>query len=64
MSQKTMGILILVAGLLLAAASVLADSIGVGAMPGVFGWKQIIGVIVGVIGFVVGLYLLRRAGMS
>jgi hypothetical protein len=55
-----MGILTLVVGLALLAASLLADQIGLGAMQGVFGWKQMVGAGVGVALVVVGGAMLAR----
>lgn len=48
MSKKTLGILLIVLGLLLAVVSLTADAIGLGGVSG-FGWKQIVGTLVGVL---------------
>jgi uncharacterized membrane protein len=49
----------LVVGVVLALASILADRIGLGAMPG-FGWKQTLGLLVGLALIVLGLWRRRR----
>lgn len=64
MSRRTMGALALVVGLALLAASLLADQIGLGAMPGVFGWKQMVGAVVGLGLAVVGGAMLARRDAS
>jgi hypothetical protein len=48
MSKKTLGILLIAFGLLLAVVSLTADVIGLGNGSG-FGWEQITGSIVGVL---------------
>lgn len=58
MSRKTLGLILLIVGVIVALLSVLADMVGVGMLPGTFGLGQIIGTIVGVAAFVVGLVLL------
>ncbi len=60
MNQKTLGVGLLVVGGLLFLVSAAADTIGVGAAPG-FGWKQITGVIAGVVLAAVGASRLRPA---
>ena len=58
--NKTAQILVLVIGIGLLAASLLADVIGIGDDPG-FGNQQTIGTIVGVAIMAVGLFLTLRA---
>lgn len=53
---KTAGIVLLVIGIVVLLLSLLADVIGIGGSP-VFGYRQIVGVIVGAIVAVVGLVL-------
>jgi len=62
MSNKQTGVILLIAGLVLLAVSLLADVIGVGGQPGIIGWKQILGAVVGGLVALAGLLrlLLRR----
>jgi tetrahydromethanopterin S-methyltransferase subunit F len=60
MSTRTLGIAMIFIGILLMLVSLLADVIGVGWHPEVFGWKQILGTAAGVVLSLVGVYLLRR----
>ena len=48
MSNKTIGIVLIILGVLLMIVSLAADVIGIGNGTG-FGWKQILGAVVGVI---------------
>jgi len=59
MSNRTRGFVLIAVGALLALIAVGADALGLGGHPG-FGWKQILGTVVGfaVAGF--GLRDLRR----
>ena len=57
--DKTTGIVLIVAGIAVVIVSVAADSIGMGAFPG-FGYKQIIGTLVGIVMIVAGLGLLPK----
>jgi ABC-type polysaccharide/polyol phosphate export permease len=60
MSRRTLGIGLILGGLLVAAASLLADYLGLGAHPGVLGWKQILGAVVGGAAVLAGVALLLR----
>jgi len=61
-SGKSLGILMAVLGLGVVAVSLLADRLGVGAMPGIIGWKQILGAGIGLFLMAGGaLIALRRA---
>ena len=60
MSNRNIGIAMIVIGGLLMVVSLLADVIGVGWQPGVFGWKQMLGTATGVIFAIVGIVLIRR----
>ena len=64
MSRKAWGLAGVVLGIAVLAVSLLADRIGVGAMPGVLGWKQILGGGVGLALAVVGGAELPRRGAS
>ena len=55
-NKKTIGILMLVIGIALLIISLLADTLGLGGAAG-FGWKQILGSVVGAIAVVAGLIL-------
>jgi uncharacterized membrane protein len=57
MAQPTWWLVILVVGIVVTLLSVFADALGVGRTPG-FGWKQSLGVIIGVV--LIGLGLWRR----
>lgn len=52
--------LLAVTGLAVIAASLLADTLGFGGQPGVFGWKQILGVVAGGAMAASGLWAVRR----
>jgi hypothetical protein len=54
--KKIAGIILLVLGIIILVVSLVADFVGIGGSP-VFGYKQIIGVIAGVIAAAVGLFL-------
>ena len=54
MKYNYFGIFLIVVGLAALLISALADPIGIGGNPG-FGWKQVVGVIVGGILMIVGL---------
>ncbi len=58
MSRKTVGVMLLVVGVLLFLVSATADSLGIGGAPGI-GWKQILGMVVGVAVAATGLTRLR-----
>jgi hypothetical protein len=58
MSPKGQGVLLLLVGIVLLAVSAGADALGVGGAAG-FGWKQIVGVLVGAALAVFGLTKLR-----
>ena len=59
MSQKTVSMMLVIAGILLAGMSLLADTLGIGIEIG-FGWKQLAGLIVGLAAVLVGLWMLLR----
>ena len=59
-SGKSLGVLFAVLGLGLLAVSLLADRLGVGAMPGVIGWKQILGALLGLFLMAGGVLLALR----
>ena len=57
--QKASGAFLLVLGIVLVVVSLLADLIGIGANPG-FGYRQIIGVVLGVIAIIRGIWSLKK----
>ena len=59
MSNRTRGLVLIVAGVVLALVALAADPLGLGPHPGI-GWKQILGALAGVAAAVVGLLDLRR----
>jgi len=59
MSKKTIGIGLVVVGVIVLIVSLAADSFGIGGTPGI-GWKQLVGAGVGVIIAVVGFWSMRR----
>jgi Na+(H+)/acetate symporter ActP len=58
-SKKTIGIVALVVGIVVAIVSLIADVVGIGN-PTVFGPQQIVGTIGGAVVAVVGLFLTLR----
>jgi len=62
MSRRTFGLIALGVGLGLLAVSLLADRISLGGMPGVFGWKQMLGAGVGLLILMVGALIARERG--
>jgi hypothetical protein len=58
MSDKTVGVVLLVAGVLLFLVSAAADSLGIGGYPGI-GMKQLAGIVVGVVLAALGMVKLR-----
>lgn len=59
MNKKTMGIVLLAGGVILLIVSLAADFLGIGGAPG-FGYKQIVGAVVGVIAAVAGFIYSRK----
>lgn len=57
-SRRAWTWLVLVVGVLLALISIFADQIGLGTMPG-FGWKQTLGLVVGVVLIVLAVWRMR-----
>lgn len=61
--MNTTGVLVATAGLAILLVSALADPIGIGGDPG-FGWKQMIGVGVGVVVAIGGAWLAMRPAQT
>jgi hypothetical protein len=60
MNKKTIGLILIVAGLLFAGLSLGADAFGIGSNPGMH-WKQWAGTLAGLLSVVVGWWLGREA---
>ena len=60
--NKALGAALLVAGLIVLLGSVLADIVGLGASPLVFGYRQLAGSAAGLVLVIVGAALYWRAG--
>ena len=58
MHRRTAGLVLIGAGIVLGLLSALANPLGIGAEG--FGWKQIVGVIVGAAALLVGALVARR----
>ena len=61
MSTRVLGIGLILGGVLVIAVSLLADVIGLGAQPGIIGWKQLVGAGLGVVMLISGAVLLARS---
>jgi hypothetical protein len=59
MSYPVFAWIVIGAGVLLVLISAFADPLGLGRSPG-FGWRQTLGVIIGALVILAGLYLQRR----
>jgi len=59
MSKKTSALLYIVVGILLVIVSLAADFIGLGVDPSVIGWKQLVGMAVGVVIAILGILRIR-----
>jgi predicted phage tail protein len=60
MNNKTIGIIVIILGALLAAVSLLADVLGLGSDLNAVGWKQFLGAGLGVLVMIVGVWFLGR----
>jgi hypothetical protein len=60
MTKRNIGIAMIVIGVLLFLVSLLADVVGVGAQPGIIGWKQILGAVIGAAVGIGGVVLFLR----
>lgn len=59
MQTPTFAWIVMVVGVLVVIIAALADRLGLGRSPG-FGWRQTLGVVIGVVVLLVGFYLRRR----
>jgi sulfite exporter TauE/SafE len=65
MSQgRILAIAFIVIGAVLALVSVLADQVGLGATGSNFGWKQLLGLVLGIVLIVAGVILLRQGDVE
>jgi hypothetical protein len=64
MRNKNLAIALLVVGLAILLGSALADIVGVGGNPFVFGYKQLAGSVVGAVLSIVGALFYWRAGRA
>ena len=60
MNNKTIGIIVIILGVLLAAVSLLADVLGLGGDPNAVGWKQLLGAGAGVLVVIIGVWFMGR----
>ena len=59
MDKKTIGIILIVLGIIALQISLTADITGIGADPDNFGWKQILGTAAGVVVIIAGIVVAR-----
>ena len=59
MQKKTLGLIIIIIGIIIFLISLLADTLGIGGYPGI-GTKQTIGIIIGLVICIIGLLLSRK----
>jgi hypothetical protein len=59
MSNKTIGYALIILGVVVLVISLAADTLGIGNVPG-FGWKQILGAVVGAVVALGGVWLALR----
>jgi len=59
MQRKTLGLIIIIIGIIILLISLFADSLGIGGYPGI-GTKQTIGIVVGLVICIIGLLLCRK----
>ncbi len=65
MSQsRILAIAFIVVGVLLALVSALADQVGLGAPTSSFGWKQLLGLVLGIVLVIAGIILMRQDGVE
>jgi hypothetical protein len=63
MDRKLLASVVAFLGIAVALVSAFAEPLGLGSEGGTFGWKQILGVVIGALVFVGGM-ILRRVGPS
>ena len=60
MSSKSLGTIITIIGIIILAVFALADLIGIGQAPDQIGYRQLIGIVIGALVIVLGIYVSRR----
>ncbi len=60
MEKKKLGTILMGIGIIVLLISVFADPLGIGGYPG-FGYKQVVGVILGIVTGIIGIAFLRKA---
>ena len=63
MSQKTIGLVVMVGGAVLLILSLTADLIGIGSYPGLH-WAQLTGAAIGLVVLMFGLWFWRRSTLK
>jgi steroid 5-alpha reductase family enzyme len=64
MSTKTIGVILIVVGVIVLLVFLLADALGIGSDPTTIGWIQILGSAIGLVVAVVGIVLTTRKEKS
>jgi len=57
MSRRSLGFVVTAVGVIVLVVAAFADPIGIGGAEDTFGWKQIVGVVIGAVVAVVGIVL-------
>jgi hypothetical protein len=60
MSRRSLGFVVTAVGVIVVVVAALADPIGIGGAEDTFGWKQIVGVVIGTVVTVAGIVLAVR----
>lgn len=60
MSKRNWGFTLVILGTVIQVLSVIADYIGLSQYPDVFGWKQLLGVGLGLVMILIGVWLVSR----
>ena len=64
MSKRTIGVVLIILGVVVLVVSLAADPLGIGYGPGI-GWKQILGAVIGVLVAIGGVWLaLNKPGQK
>jgi hypothetical protein len=60
MSNRNIGFALVALGALMQIISLSADLLGIGAQPGIIGWKQLSGAAIGLVLILIGVWLVSR----